>query len=553
MSSVKIKGDTSGDITIAAPDIAGVNTLTLPAATGTLLTTDGDGSALTGISSTPSSVAINRTITGATTIRRAVSIATDGTVGTLPVIGTIGTKILTGANPTSTTVPSYGIGNTKIRTVIGETIASDGTVFLDVYGSYIDGAGLWQENPTPYRLNHIAGAASRVNSHYGGIGYPLPEVSPTSVNGQFVAYVSAATNDIVPDVAAATYAALRVAGADGAVTLLGSEVKQSYSVGGATTAEVNFAFRFSMTHFRIQLVSAGLTETYETYFNGTTMVALGTSSDAIVAQSPAQYVHYGNYNYIYSSVNSAHNRLWILDPVNRVTSVVIDATGKQQVGVTTISIQASDYSSSGWASFIDQDHIMQYYKNTSNKWIIRTFSILADAVTLIDTKDIGVDFDAIDAIVTKGTDSKSIMIGMNSSPELSFFTSVGLNGDYTIAGTGVRQNLLSTREKMIRYTGAGDIFTMFQTDVGDIYYRFPFTVNAYSTPPFIYGGIATETTSSGTSDITIGGVVGGYTGLTVNDTLYVGDTFDGQFSTDTALARVGKVISSTEILLGDIT
>jgi hypothetical protein len=41
MSSVVIAGDTSGTITIAAPAIAGSNTLTLPAATGTVSTTGG--------------------------------------------------------------------------------------------------------------------------------------------------------------------------------------------------------------------------------------------------------------------------------------------------------------------------------------------------------------------------------------------------------------------------------------------------------------------------------------------------------------------------------
>ena len=44
MSSVKISGDTSGVITLAAPAAAGTNTITLPASTGTMaLTTDGGG------------------------------------------------------------------------------------------------------------------------------------------------------------------------------------------------------------------------------------------------------------------------------------------------------------------------------------------------------------------------------------------------------------------------------------------------------------------------------------------------------------------------------
>jgi len=39
MSSVVISGDTSGAITLAAPAVAGTNTISLPASTGTVLTT----------------------------------------------------------------------------------------------------------------------------------------------------------------------------------------------------------------------------------------------------------------------------------------------------------------------------------------------------------------------------------------------------------------------------------------------------------------------------------------------------------------------------------
>ena len=38
MASIKLTGDTSGEITISAPAVAGTNTLTLPAETGSLLT-----------------------------------------------------------------------------------------------------------------------------------------------------------------------------------------------------------------------------------------------------------------------------------------------------------------------------------------------------------------------------------------------------------------------------------------------------------------------------------------------------------------------------------
>ena len=39
MSSLKLQGSTSGEITLTVPSVAGTNTLTLPAATGTIITT----------------------------------------------------------------------------------------------------------------------------------------------------------------------------------------------------------------------------------------------------------------------------------------------------------------------------------------------------------------------------------------------------------------------------------------------------------------------------------------------------------------------------------
>ena len=59
MSSIVIKGNTSGQVAIAAPDVAGSTTLTLPTGTGTVLLSDGDGSQLTGISSYADSDALS--------------------------------------------------------------------------------------------------------------------------------------------------------------------------------------------------------------------------------------------------------------------------------------------------------------------------------------------------------------------------------------------------------------------------------------------------------------------------------------------------------------
>ena len=75
MSSIVIKGNTSGQIELAAPDVAGSTTLTLPTGTGTVLLSNGDGSALTGISS----LGVGQTWTNVTSSRAIATTYTNTT------------------------------------------------------------------------------------------------------------------------------------------------------------------------------------------------------------------------------------------------------------------------------------------------------------------------------------------------------------------------------------------------------------------------------------------------------------------------------------------
>ena len=57
MSSIVISGDTSGSITVAAPAVAGTNTITMPALTGNALVSTGVSSSI--LSTVTNKVAIN--------------------------------------------------------------------------------------------------------------------------------------------------------------------------------------------------------------------------------------------------------------------------------------------------------------------------------------------------------------------------------------------------------------------------------------------------------------------------------------------------------------
>jgi len=92
MASIKLKGDTSGELTISAPAVAGTNTLTLPASTGTLAITadaytDSDALSLLNASGSAPVYAVRAWVnfngTGTVAIRQSgnVSSITDDGVG----------------------------------------------------------------------------------------------------------------------------------------------------------------------------------------------------------------------------------------------------------------------------------------------------------------------------------------------------------------------------------------------------------------------------------------------------------------------------------------
>ena len=129
-----------------------------------------------------------------------------------------------------------------------------------------------------------------------------------------------------------------------------------------------------------------------------------------------------------------------------------------------------------------------------------------------------------------------------------------MNTDWTFLGTNVKGSVTnSDGTTSPRWTGTGNVFTLHLINTAATSNRQPYTVNAYSTPYFILGGVATASASSGTTPIAVAGIVGGYSSLTVGTDYYIDDAFDGTLTTDSTLDKVGKAISATEISLGDLS
>ena len=121
MSSVVISGDTSGAITVAAPSVAGSNTLTLPAATDTLV-----GKATT-------DTLTNKTITGLNLSAGSTSVApitlasgtnlTTAAAGAMEYDGTVHYKTNNASNRGLSPAVQYAILNNTTYTLTSQTAA----------------------------------------------------------------------------------------------------------------------------------------------------------------------------------------------------------------------------------------------------------------------------------------------------------------------------------------------------------------------------------------------------------------------------------------------
>lgn len=131
MSSVVIKGDTSGQITLSAPAVAGTNTLTLPTVTATVATNaNGDLYPLTSGTAVASTSGTSITFTGIPSWAKRVTVMFSGvsTNGTAQVLVQIGAGSTTTTGYLGSGCFNVGAASTTLNTTGFRVEATDAAI-----------------------------------------------------------------------------------------------------------------------------------------------------------------------------------------------------------------------------------------------------------------------------------------------------------------------------------------------------------------------------------------------------------------------------------------
>ena len=186
MSSVVISGDTSGAITLAAPSIAGTNTITLPAVTGTAVVA-GQNSAITASTAQASTSGTSIDFTGIPSWVKRVTVMLRGVSsnGTSDYLLQVGSGSVTTSGYLGVVTRFNGATPATGNLTSGYLInGSSGTVASAVYDAVLDVILVSTNN---YLIRGIMGAETNVYSALGCCQIPLSgaldRVRITTVNG----------------------------------------------------------------------------------------------------------------------------------------------------------------------------------------------------------------------------------------------------------------------------------------------------------------------------------------------------------------------------------
>lgn len=251
-------------------------------------------------------------------------------------------------------------------------------------------------------------------------------------------------------------------------------------------------------------------------------------------------------------INSAGNKL--ISPSTSTTWNVSDWNGSITSNDTTVTNNRTNLSS---AQFIKpdptQDKLLCFYINTNLELCVETLDWTASAINVVANSKAIIEADASGVSLgsIKGSTAGIGITYENGSK--GRFKTLSLDSNMVVTG---QSSVMTVNDSNVvpglAYKG-NDVFQVWNNNV-DTYTR-SVTVNAYSTSPLKPLGVITQAGSGGDSvSVVTRGVVGGFTGLTIDsDYYYDTSVYDGTVTTTNTGVFVGRAVSTTELLLTDLT
>ena len=521
MASIKLTGDTSGEITISAPAVAGTNTITLPASSGTMITSS-NISSYTGSLTKDINIAAGKTCTAG----KALSLNSSGEVGDYPLINTIGSD-QTGA--------AYSfISKDGTRAVVATTTASNNTSTTVQYTGYVisksTGAVV---GATTQSVTYTGSASGPTQSYFGQyflwsgdksfvvVGKKYSRIVDHAINIKAVALDIDASGNVSKGTETVIYSSVtgNVSGDHPNFMSIGQIKDDTYAM---VTNEGNTS---------TVAVARSFTRTGSTFSNATD----GAEAITIVPNMDSNL----------EAVAYTSNNIMVVPKQTTLYTAPYTTNNIGTVTTTTGVISDNADTFIYWAN-VNNAYAVAAYKNTSGETILRSFSInqTTGAMTFVNTF----------TLYGSGTyrnfrfayeDSNSLVFTYKDNVTgTRYINSVGLTSGSIDGANIVITATTATTDMPIRYTNTTKEYLWFHDTNNNSY-----TVQAYYNPvSFQFAGFVNSTTSTSPATVVINGVASGFTGLTTGETYYASTSFNGDISTSPLSGiKVGVALSSTTL------
>lgn len=596
-SGLKLTSDTSGVIEFqtAGTTRAGVNSTGLT----------GNGSQLTGISSIPENLQKSFTLTSGKTVTagKMVSIDSSGEVGSLPAVNTLGTY-----RATSNTV-QYGGANSEADGAGG--ISWDGSRGISLSGSWNRHAthknyvGSQTTRAVTVTGHAFSAGATTVNgsttvtvpiinrigdtSQDGYTSYK-PTLGAWSVNcyplanDRFILLSQSGSNDGAGNYSFDFAATVVVVDSSGNCTK-GTTVYSTRSTNTQTPS--SYAMPAHDTQRRLSndtfIMNFGWGDTYnfgpEPTYN-LRRVAKWTGGTTVT-------IHKSNYANDLKSIASSHvcpgsvrtsgNKIvwWQQDGLKTYMISIADSDGGlgNTASVTGVLMTAIPIVSPGVAFVGDQWYgsfrkptdetklwIQGYNYGGDNFRVMVGMTVSSAGVVTanVGTYSTGNTADDVNypeyGTISFTNDSTLAMAGFRTLLGVTYVNTFSINSAGRITGSNLGNTIngnLADNRTAIRWTGSKWlIFTRESNSLTANQVTVDLTVGDQATESINFIGFPVATDSSTPTNIIVQGVADGFSSLTPGETYYENNLHDGTITLDnTSLVKVGKAISSTELLI----